>query len=581
LISRKEVTRHRGVALDTELRSTTSAGNNSTSQGYQVTFPFLEPSHIRVQLLPAVGPPVLLGESAYTVHTPAGQAAYITTTAPVSPSVTVQIFRWLPYLQPMVIPEGGKLPSAALERALDRAVMLAMQSNPDGGYNVPSDGVRDVAVWADAPARGALLPSRAGQLGVQLGDDTIWIAQSTAAGDWASFSPTPPTPDARLCLAYIADAGIPGAAQTAVANTLSSFGAEYVLMGGDNNYDIGGNPAAYTAFQPWIATGKALAVRGNHDLASAAVIAAHATAFPSLNTGGQPWWSRVLGNGLVEIFGIETGRKSDLTFISGGYQIEGGAQQLWLEAALKASTARHKLVMMHVAPVSTVDDPARVCAEMDWACLARADAILCGHTHLSEWLIWRGLPVINFSGAVLTNGVSATRPVPVEMATVPIYINDIDPLVARLWVTANDIMVEGVNTGTGAIEFSRSIYDRSPRSFTRAVWLVLPGEDIFPVAGPSFIDFGVFGPCRINAVTVNHGRSNGTAGGTLSLLLDDEPITYSAIPMGQDTRVSGDGITKRWVPVGSRLVASLFLDGGYSGVSAKGLCVTLTGDSFE
>lgn len=162
--------------------------------GYPITFPFLEtPAYIRVQITPdGDDTPTLLGESDYSVHL--GDAPYVRTAVAYPSTTVVEVFRWLPYEQPMIIPEGGKLPTEALERALDRVTMLAMQSNPDGGYSVPSDGVRDVAIWANPTARALVAPTRTGQIGVQISDKTLWLADSTAVGDWGAYQ-IPSEPD--------------------------------------------------------------------------------------------------------------------------------------------------------------------------------------------------------------------------------------------------------------------------------------------------------------------------------------------------------------------------------------------------
>ena len=177
------------MALDTELRATTYAGNGSTALAYPILFPYLDPADIKVQVQ-AVGAatPTVLAESAYTVHDEDDGAPYVTTTAAYPSTTTVQIFRFMDYLQPLVLPEGGKLSSVTLETALDRLTMLAMQGG-DGGYSLPSAGSRDSAIFADAGTRSVTAASRVGQLGVQLDNGSVWRALSTYAGDWQEIMP--------------------------------------------------------------------------------------------------------------------------------------------------------------------------------------------------------------------------------------------------------------------------------------------------------------------------------------------------------------------------------------------------------
>ena len=177
------------MALDTELRATTYAGNASTVIPYPILFPYLEAADIKVQVtaLGAVSA-TLLSESAYTVHEPVDGGAYVTTTAAYPATTTVEVFRFMDYLQPLVMPEGGKLSSVTLEQALDRVTMLAMQGG-DGGYSIPSAGSRDSAIFADAGTRAVTAASRVGQLGVQLDNGSVWRALSTYAGDWQEIMP--------------------------------------------------------------------------------------------------------------------------------------------------------------------------------------------------------------------------------------------------------------------------------------------------------------------------------------------------------------------------------------------------------
>jgi hypothetical protein len=175
------------MALDTELRAITYAGNASTSLRYDITFPYLEAADVRVQVqATGAATPTVLTTAQYTVHEPVGASAYVTTAAAYPSTTTVQIFRFLNYLQPLVLPEGGKLSSVTLEQSLDRLTMLAAQAG-DGGFSLPSEGVMDTAIWANDVARTTEIPKRLGQLGVQTNNNTVYIAQSLAAGDWTIY----------------------------------------------------------------------------------------------------------------------------------------------------------------------------------------------------------------------------------------------------------------------------------------------------------------------------------------------------------------------------------------------------------
>lgn len=56
------------------------------------------------------------------------------------------------------------------------------------GHISDSNIYEDVVIWQDNAARAVVQPARAGVLGVQLSDQTIWIANSNVAGDWREYA---------------------------------------------------------------------------------------------------------------------------------------------------------------------------------------------------------------------------------------------------------------------------------------------------------------------------------------------------------------------------------------------------------
>lgn len=629
-------------------------GNNSVSVKYPVTFPNVSKTDIRVAIT-AVGDdePTLLSNTQFTVHEEVGGGYSVTTTAPVINTSILTVFRHLPLDQPFMFPEGGAFPVREVERAIDRVVMLIQQvaraAGQSGTVILPGPGAEflTLEIFADAAARALAVPGYEGQIGVQLNPRALYIATGIAAGQWAPYAvdtretnvfanpaaralavpkfigqigvqldprlafistglgagawveleTTPPEPpvvpplDDRLCLAYFADAGEPGEAQTALKATIDSFNPDYLLAAGDLDY-LHGDSASWSVFISSIIAEKFLRVRGNHGIDTPEEIAADAEYFGYLKTGDDPWWSRVLGNGLLEIFGIETGEKSDESSIPGGLHNVNGAQYAWLENGLKNSTARHKIVMFHQPPVSCGSNLAHDVSEamaMWVSVLARADAVLCGHVHLTEWLAWRGVPVINFSGAVRQNGTSRVQPNTSD--AYPLYLNDVEPLVAKITVTAGDVVVEGINVRSARTEFIRSIYDKTPRAWSLERWVFPP--DVAVVQGDG--DFhrilltitGV--PIRINSVVFYSALTGSSSGHTVQLyagggtVMDagGEPVTQE-VPFGPATYISGEDILRPWLPIGTVLTVRYkgWSSGYGGGVPARGLCVQINGDTF-
>lgn len=390
----------------------------------------------------------------------------------------------------------------------------------------------------------------------------------------------PPVPAARMCFITFGDVGDPGSNQDAIVDILTDTEPDAVLDAGDNNY-LGGDPDAWDVFQPWITAKTYLRVRGNHSLDTSTEIAADQAAFGYLFTDGNPWWVRSFGNGLIDFFGIDTGKKTNGTFIPGGNQLAGGTQYLWLKDKLEKSKARHKIVMFHHPIVSTGSSPTHdVTPEMDWDILWRADAIFCGHVHMAEWLLWKGLPVISFAGAVRTDGSSQSRTVP--PGAVPLFINDIDRLIGRLWVTPGDVLIEAINTETGRIEMARSIYDKTPRAVRIQRWLFKPDEFVV-TSGTVEMKIGrVASAMRVHSVLISTGDSTGTSvtGKTVRVEASSGQVVMPAVPLVTG-RVSGEDLDNVWIPPNAMLRA--FVNGwpDYSGSPAKGLMVEIVGDTYS
>ncbi len=168
---------------------------------YLITFPFLETAHIRVAVSPdGVADPVPLGPAEFSVVQNETSWSVITTTAYALPA-TVLVWRSVPLTQPTEFQLAGPFPSQSAETALDRVVMQIQQLNRrinevaeqnDGDFVLPPPSgnvstVIDVLSWPSDGGRGSAQPNRAGQLGVQRDNRSLWVSQSAAVGDWKRF----------------------------------------------------------------------------------------------------------------------------------------------------------------------------------------------------------------------------------------------------------------------------------------------------------------------------------------------------------------------------------------------------------
>lgn len=178
-----------------QVSATQYAGNNSTATAYPIAFPIVSMDHVAVTVQsPAGATPLVLGPGQFSVHD-RGAGLYDVTTAAAWPATAlVTVFRSIPFDQPFEFPEGSLFRTSEIERAFDRVVMQMHQlwrlyTGGAGGTILPGAGttVRSLAVWSDAAAQSSVMPAYHGQIGTRLSDDTLWIAQSTSAGDWQAY----------------------------------------------------------------------------------------------------------------------------------------------------------------------------------------------------------------------------------------------------------------------------------------------------------------------------------------------------------------------------------------------------------
>lgn len=171
-------------------------GNGSAVTQYVIPFPFMDKAHIIASVSSnGVVAPVELSGSAYVVtRDEDGQGGTVRTVAAVTTPAEIVIERVMPIVQPTEFENAGPFPAESAETALDRITMLLQQIDAKvdtltGDESLVVINGDSVLIWADATARAAVKPGKTGQLGVQKSDQSLWIAQSIALGDWAIAVP--------------------------------------------------------------------------------------------------------------------------------------------------------------------------------------------------------------------------------------------------------------------------------------------------------------------------------------------------------------------------------------------------------
>ncbi|MBN8708997.1 MAG: hypothetical protein BGO12_19770 [Verrucomicrobia bacterium 61-8] len=240
-------------------------GNESTEIAYPVPFYFFESGDLRVVVTDAAGNDAELEEGGgYSVAGAGNENGGSVWTVSIVPTTSrVTIYREVSAVQTTVYEENGEFPAKTHERALDRQTMLNQQNarafdrslkvrESDGeksamtavGNSVIGFGAdlqprtftpSQLAVWlnltqqvfgegtktwlteADRPSA---VPDFLGQVGVQLSDASLWVANGTSAGNWTD--PVPGVADGSIATVKLAD-GIFSADTTGRAKMADAF----------------------------------------------------------------------------------------------------------------------------------------------------------------------------------------------------------------------------------------------------------------------------------------------------------------------------------------------------------------------
>lgn len=286
------------------------------------------------------------------------------------------------------------------------------------------------------------------------------------------WSRLPRTYSPRITLGFAGDTGEQGTDQTQLANSLNAANLDYMIFGGDNSY---GGEAEFAddwaAFHSLFLSQKSLPVLGNHDIDGASTWNLHYNKFTYL-PGNRRYWNKVLGNGLVEIFVLHSGYNSAGAVLEPDGNAVGSVQHQWFVATLAASTAKWKLVFFHHPPVTTEESavsglsPA-VAPAMNWPEFAFVDGIFCGHTHMTEWISYRGIPLINASASVRRGANQGRSNLKLYGSASQVsqssllWVNDVQPLYARLLITAQRIVVEFRNSYSNQTVYTRDLSDQN------------------------------------------------------------------------------------------------------------------------
>lgn len=203
--------------------------------------------------------------------------------------------------------------------------------------------------------------------------------------------------DAVVHFAVIGDYGDAGPDEEAVAGLLSSFAPDLILTTGDNNYPAGSaetidlNIGQYFSeyicpyrgvYGPGGQVNRFFPSPGNHDWGTGDLT-------PYLDYFTLPGNERYYAftQGSVHFFAV------DSSFSEPDGNTPDSAQAAWLQQALRASTARWKIVYMHHPPYSSGSHGSSLNMRWDYAAWG-ADVVFAGHDHTYERLLIDGVTYV-------------------------------------------------------------------------------------------------------------------------------------------------------------------------------------------
>ncbi|MEZ4866419.1 MAG: metallophosphoesterase [Caldilineaceae bacterium] len=217
----------------------------------------------------------------------------------------------------------------------------------------------------------------------------------------APVGKAPTTPLAAVHFAIVGDFGVDTTAEADVATLIRGWNPDFVVTVGDNNYpdgkastidkNIGKYYQEFIApyhgdYGPGAATNRFFPVLGNHDWHSIKCSGQDCTGayfdyFELPNN--ERYYDFVQGPVHFFMLDSDSGEPDGIKATS--------VQAAWLQAALAASTARWKVVLLHHPPYSSGTHGST--STMQWPYAAwGADAVFAGHDHIYERLLVDGFP---------------------------------------------------------------------------------------------------------------------------------------------------------------------------------------------
>lgn len=218
------------MALSTTHTQVRYTGNGTTGP-FTVTFQFLDKEDLIVTIQDAGGTVTVLALGTdYTVTGGDGTTGNISLVSTPDNTNTILIKRQTRLIQPVNLVTTGEFPPEAIERQLDRTMMVMQETvgtaagrllrvtadsaeisavdatSPAGGVfgydinsvlklllpaelltllSLPGEVInRPLALWTDDSQRASKVANYIGQVGVQSGDLSLWIANGLSAGNW-------------------------------------------------------------------------------------------------------------------------------------------------------------------------------------------------------------------------------------------------------------------------------------------------------------------------------------------------------------------------------------------------------------
>ena len=216
-------------------------------------------------------------------------------------------------------------------------------------------------------------------------------------------------------LVITAGQGTAGGNQGDLFTAIDTWGADYMVTAGNNNYPAGEAStieASWAVFSTLVDDAKVLPALGpidNDNTVSGTPGQPQTDKFFYL-PGCKRYYTLYLEESDTQLFVLNSGYDTAGNLVEPDGNTATSVQGLWFSAQLAATKARNKIVVFSEGFTSNVDSGSGVTMRSDmlWPDLEKVDMIINGNSLIDEVMMWKGVPILAVNSLQFPNDHSGT-----------------------------------------------------------------------------------------------------------------------------------------------------------------------------